>query len=65
MSLEVKSTFTGNDAQLVMKRNIPDGPLQLIIIGVNGQQQSFSIDPAHFLEGIRAVYPDLLIQIPV
>lgn len=64
MALEVKSTFTGNDAQLVMKRSIPDGDLQLVIVGTNGQQQSFSIDPAHFLEGIRALYPDLLIQMP-
>jgi len=64
MPLEVKSTFSGSGTQLILRRAIPDGPLQITIVGANDQQQSYSIDPAHFLEGIRAIYPDLLIQIP-
>lgn len=66
MALEIKTTFTdrASESQLILKRDFPEGPLQIIIIGAHDQQQSCSLDPAHFLEGLRSVYPDLLIQLP-
>lgn len=65
MPLEVKAIFTGSDGhQLIIKRGLPEDHLQIVIVGTNSQQQSYSIDPAQFLEGIRAVYPDLYIQLP-
>jgi hypothetical protein len=65
MALEVKSTYSGDgESILILKRSLPEGKLQIVIVGNNSQQQCYSIDPVEFLEGIRAVYPDLLIQLP-
>lgn len=65
MSLEVKSIFTGTgESQLILKRALPDGTLQVTVVGPNSQQLSYSLTPAQFLEGVRAVYPDLIVQLP-
>lgn len=66
MPLEIKTTFfgDGSESQFILKRLMPDGILHLIIVAPGGEQSSYPVNPVRFLEGIKTIFPDLIIQLP-
>lgn len=64
MSFSIVSKWTEKDKTLSINRVALDQPLMVSITGPNDQQLSFTVDPVSFLQGLRSIYPDLLIQLP-